>query len=414
MPTGNIKSTTDIRLPLSFIVFGLVAFVVAQIIFFWNSASLLQGQFRIPEIWSAVHLLLLGFAMIVAMGAMYQLVPVVFLTSIWREKLGYFPLLCSCSGVVIFAGLLAISPAQSIYGAVIVVMGICMFLLQMAITLRQTEKKSIMYAFILTALVMLFFTIAAGFLLAYSFATKGMPFHESIFYTHILFGVVGWFSLLIFGFSYKLVPMFSLSHDYPTHYGKYAICSYIMGLLFVSVSFWIQIAYVQAIGFLLLASGFTLFTYNMKIIYRNRLKRKLDKAFVFSLFAILIGNVIHIIAVIFAFIGLQSAFHWGILLFSYIMCWIVFSILGYLYKIVPFLWWTKQYADYIGKEKVPTLKEMINEKLAVVLFAVLTISVVGLIGSMLAQIGVGVWLAQGVMMIVSMVYAQSMILVLFK
>ncbi len=414
MTTGNIKSTTDIRLPLSFIVFGIVAFVVAQIIIFWNSTSILQGHFRIPGIWSAAHLLLLGFAMIVAMGAMYQLVPVVFLASICRQKLAYFPLLFSCSGVVIFVVLLAISPAQSIYGAVMVVIGICMFLLQMVITLRQTEKKSIMYAFVKTALVMLFLTIAAGFLLAYSFATKGIPFHESIFYTHILFGVAGWFSLLIFGFSYKLVPMFSLSHDYPTHYGKYAICSYSMGLLFVSVSFWIQIAYVQVIGFLLLAIGFTLFTYNMYIIYRNRLKRKLDKAFVFSLFAILLGNVIHIIAVILVVIDLQSVFHWGILLFSYIMCWIIFSILGYLYKIVPFLWWTKQYADNIGKEKVPTLKEMINEKLAVILFVILTISVVVLIGSLLAQIGVGVWIAQGVMMIVSMVYALSMILVLFK
>ncbi|WP_194842011.1 hypothetical protein [Gracilibacillus salitolerans] len=414
MPTANIKSDTDIRLPLSFIVFGLMAFVVAQIIVFINSGSILQGHFRIPDIWSAAHLLLLGFAMIVAMGAMYQLVPVVFLTSIWRQKLGYLPLLFSCSGVVVFAGLLAFSPTNSIYGAIIVVIGISMFLIQMVFTLRQTEKKSIMYTFVFAALVMLFLTMAAGFLLAYSFATKDVAFHESIFYTHILFGVVGWFSLLIFGFSYKLVPMFSLSHGYSTHYAKYAITSYIIGLLFVSVSFWIQIAYVQSIGFLLLAIGFTLFTYNMKIIYQNRFKKKLDKPFIFSLIAIVLGNLIHIIAVLFALEGVQSAFHWGILLFSYIICWIIFSILGYLYKIVPFLWWTKKYADHIGKEKVPTLKEMINEKLAVVLFTVLTVSVLLLIGSMLAQMAVGVWLAQGIIMIVSTVYAVSIIVVLFK
>lgn len=34
----------------------------------------------------------------------------------------------------------------------------------------------------------------------------------------------------------------------------------------------------------------------------------------------------------------------GPLMVSYIMLWIAFSIIGYLYKIVPFLWWTHKYS----------------------------------------------------------------------
>ena len=55
--------------------------------------------------------------------------------------------------------------------------------------------------------------------------------------------------------------------------------------------------------------------------------------------------------------------------------------LGYLYKIVPFLVWTHKYSEKVGKEKVPTLKEMMNEKLGVILYRLFTISIFGIIVS---------------------------------
>ena len=60
--------------------------------------------------------------------------------------------------------------------------------------------------------------------------------------------------------------------------------------------------------------------------------------------------------------NITNATIWSWIIFLYIVGWIIFSILGYLYKIVPFLWWTHKYSDRIGKEKVPTMGEMINEK----------------------------------------------------
>ncbi len=85
-----------------FILVAIFSFVVAQIVLFFHSEVLTAATFRIPEIWSYSHIIILGFAMMVAMGAMYQLVPVVFLTPIWRQKIGFVHLVLTSFGVMIF------------------------------------------------------------------------------------------------------------------------------------------------------------------------------------------------------------------------------------------------------------------------------------------------------------------------
>ncbi|MNI89130.1 hypothetical protein D3C73_1464950 [compost metagenome] len=39
------------------------------------------------------------------------------------------------------------------------------------------------------------------------------------------------------------------------------------------------------------------------------------------------------------------------------------TILGYLSKIVPFLWWTHKYGPQAGKPDIPVMSDMIDEKL---------------------------------------------------
>ena len=75
---------------------------------------LANGSFRIPAIWSAAHLLILGWALMVAMGAMYQLVPVAFLTKIWNETFGFIQFVVTAVGIVSFAGMLYWSPQKAL------------------------------------------------------------------------------------------------------------------------------------------------------------------------------------------------------------------------------------------------------------------------------------------------------------
>ncbi|HBI02490.1 MAG TPA: hypothetical protein DDY49_00485, partial [Paenibacillaceae bacterium] len=61
---------TNIKLPFSFIFISLISLVASQIILVMNSEIISNGIFRTPGIWSAAHLFVLGWALMVAMGAM--------------------------------------------------------------------------------------------------------------------------------------------------------------------------------------------------------------------------------------------------------------------------------------------------------------------------------------------------------
>ncbi len=364
----QLSNETDIRLPLSFIVFSVVALVVSQIILLFNGHMVIEGIFRTPALLSSAHLLILGWALMVAMGAMYQLVPVAFLTPIWSEKFGFVQFWVTALGFGGFGITLSFSPTLSIFTGSLAVIGILLFITQMFMTMKMQAKKNILTIFVGSALICLLLTIALGILLIVNLGAGIANLdHLTVLKSHILLGVAGWFTFLIFGFSYKMVPMFSLAHGFSVKLARMVYCVYGIGLIVTISSFITEINLLLQAGMSMLFAGFALFSYHISTIIKVRLKKKLDKPFIFSLIAIAMGLVIHFFAMILSFLPGYYEFY-GVLIFLYILLWIAGSILGYLYKIIPFLWWTHRYSKLIGKRDVPTLKQMIDEKIAIPIF----------------------------------------------
>lgn len=410
----NMGSETNIKLPFSFILFSLISLVLSQVLLLINGQMLVDGSFRIPAIWSAAHLLVLGWALMVAMGSMYQLVPVAFLTKIWNEKFGFIQFFVTALGIATFACALYLEPQKALIPGVLTLLGILMFLFQMFMTLKKQAKPNILTAFVGTALVCLFITISLGISLIYCLKTGiGTEYYQSIFKGHLLMGVTGWFTLLIFGFSYKMVPMFSLSHGFPMVHARYVYGSYVTGLVVSLVSFFNGSSSLLKIGFFLLFVGFSIFSWHISIIIKKRLKKKLDKPFTFSLIAIGLGNIIHLAAFILLF-GNHFAVLGGPFIYSYLLLWIVLSIVGYLYKIVPFLWWTYKYSKEMGKKKVPTLKEIMNEKIVVPLFSLFIGAVLMVFLAIAFKIAILFNIGQFILSIVFIIIAMNILYVLKK
>ncbi|WP_053366911.1 hypothetical protein [Bacillus sp. FJAT-27245] len=362
---------TSIKLPFAFILSGLAALMLSQIILLMNGSLVSDGVFRIPPIWSSAHLLLLGWALMTAMGAMYQLVPVAFLTPVWSEKFGYIQFAATAMGIGIFSAMLYVNPPKAFLPGVLALAGILMFIFQMYMTLRKQAKPTILTLFVGTGLFCLLTTIVLGILMAWFIKTgAGANIYAAVFKSHLLLGLAGWFTLLIFGFSYKMVPMFSLSHGYRMNVAKLVFGIYCLGLAAMIVSFWSGYPSLEGLGLALLAAGFVLFVWHIKHIISKRIKKKRDKPFLFALLGIAFGAAIHLTALV-AWVSGSFSHLIGPLIYLYILLWIALSILGYLYKIVPFLWWTHKYSHEIGKTPVPSLKEMVSDKSAVPLFMML-------------------------------------------
>ncbi|WP_026581119.1 hypothetical protein [Bacillus sp. J33] len=381
----NTKNETNIKLPFSFILFSIFSLIGSLTLVLFQGEFIINSQFRVPGIWSAAHLFILGWALMAAMGAMYQLVPVAFLTPIWNERFGFIQFCVTAFGILYFAHVLYYSPQDALLPGIITLAGILMFLLQMLLTLKKQAKPNILTLFVGTALACLFAVILMGILMVISLKTSFASDHyQAIFKSHVMLGTAGWFTLLIFGFSYKMVPMFSLSHGYSMKMAKYVFAIYGGGLLLALAAFFTEKDWILTCALLILAGGFTIFAWHILQILKKRVKKKLDYSFKFALLAIPGGLIIHFAAFASSLLGSFENTA-GYLLFAYLMLWIALSILSYLFKIVPFLWWTWKYSKAIGKRSVPSLKDMMDDKASV---PVLFILIFGILGAT-ASIAIG-------------------------
>ena len=96
------------------------------------------------------------------------------------------------------------------------------------------------------------------------------------------------------------------------------------------------------------------------------------------------------------------------------MGWIVFSIIGYLIKIVPFLWWTHRYSQMVGKEDVPALKDMMDEKIIKPLLYLLPVSFAGVLVSFIFHARWIFWISQGLFTVGTLLFSLLILNVLKK
>lgn len=125
-----------------------------------------------------------------------------------------------------------------------------------------------------------------------------------------------------------------------------------------------------------------------------------------------IALILHGAAFILPFFGDHRQI--AIVIYGYLLGWIMLSIIGYLYKIVPFLWWTHRYSKKIGKENVPTLKQMVHENWAAVQCALFTISAIGVTIALAVSNLPLFYIAQGAMTLFSLLFVGTVISVLRK
>lgn len=410
----NTKNETNIKLPFSFIFFSLFSLLGSQILILFQGDFILNGQFRVPGMWSAAHLFVLGWALMAAMGAMYQLVPVAFLTPIWNEKFGFIQFGVTAFGILYFAHVLFYRPQDALLPGLITLTGIMMFLFQMLMTLKKQAKANILTLFVGSALISLLLTILMGIMMVISMKTGfASESYLAIFQSHLLLGIAGWFTLLIFGFSYKMVPMFSLSHGYSMKPAKYVFAVYAGGLVLTIIAFFGGQKQLVTAGLLMLSAGFTLFAWHMLQILKKRVKKRLDYSFRFALLAISGGLIIHYTAFASSLFGIFENTA-GPLVFAYILLWIALSILGYLFKIVPFLWWTWKYSKEIGKQSVPSLKDMMDDKASIPILSILILGVLGVAASILTGSKTLFYTGQSILLGASLAFSYLIIKVIKK
>lgn len=370
LPYGQAgtQSQASLRLPLFFIFSGIVLFFIFHVLSLFSLGSWIDDDPRQWAILSNVHLLVLGWGTMIAMGAVYQLIQVVLQSQIYSERLGYFQYAVFTIGTVGLVFGFRISSAGWIaVFAVLAFVGIALFAYNLLMTLLKAAKWNSVTLSTAFAVLYLLLAGTAGMVMGLNFHFGKLgDFHQHLFGAHIWFGVAGWFGLLITGYSYKLLPMFVLAHDFPTELQKYVLFFWNLGVIGGSLAFLAGLPdLIKWLGALSIAIAAVLYAIHVSQIYRHRFKKNAGPGVLFTILLNKCFAVFSVLAVICLLLGWNTEWQTKMIMiisWGYLWGWVAMTILGYLSKIAPFLWWTYKYGPKAGKEKVPQLSEMLNER----------------------------------------------------
>lgn len=329
------------------------------------------GHYFNPKLLAIAHLLALGWITMVIFGALYQLIPVVMEVKLYSERLA--------AAAFVLLGLAAVLLAVMFWrfqldalmhvSALLAITAVLLFSINVMATARRSTKKTVEQDFILTAVLWLVFTVAAGATLAFNLrhAFLSTP-HLELLKLHAHAGIVGWFIQLIMGVGSRLLPMFMVSHGLDSrklHLAYYAVNG---GLLAGILALGLQWRPGVLAGIAGVVAGLLLFLSFLWEAYRKRVKKQLDigmkqsaLAFVLLLFPLVLVVVLSLPAGFLKNITVPAVIAYGAAL---LLGFITALIMGQTYKTLPFIVWLKVYRSLVGKGKTPLPRDLYSERAA--------------------------------------------------
>lgn len=348
---------------------GLLAFGAIPIVLWLARSPLAAGVFVHPAVVLLAHLYALGLGASVALGAWPQLLVVAFQTettppSAWTSAA--FPLYVA--GFLLLAGAMAANAfAVVAAGGGLLVLAILLNLLSTVSVIRTAKRNSVMAIFVGPALVSLLLVGVVGIALALNRWSGWLgPGWSPAFASHLYFGPVGWFGLLIPGVSYELAPFFGLTRT-GNDPGKGRLRGWVAALLVGGFAAgWLAALFGRFHPLLLLplAAGYIMFVLDLRGIYGYRPPERRT--------ATLTG-----VRAAHAYLGAVALWLLGIsltqgatlrewTLFGWFAAagWLANSVLAYLHRILPFLLWHHRYWGKPKEEVRTSFLRMVDKGLA--------------------------------------------------
>lgn len=369
---------------------GSVAVAAALFAVAWN----LEGHHFQARLLGVVHLAALLWLLPIALGALLQLLPVLFEVPLVSERAAWlaFGLLVTGAGGFVFTlATFRVGPWLSLFASLLAA-GVWLAAGHLALSgLRSARgRTSLTGGFVLSALAWLVFAATVGLVLALNLSHPFLTVnHLEVLRGHAAAAGLGFFGLLIMGVGFELFEMFLLSHGAERWPGWLALGATNLGLLAVTFDAlfgpWVG---VTGLGTALVAVGAVAFAWRVRRIFQKRMKRALDTSAWLSA-----GSVLCLLlAVTFGFtlLGLDLDAEWrqrvvlafGLLAIPGFMGLVV---VGQLFKIVPFLVWMHRFSGLVGLKKVPTASELVDGRArwlqGVLLPAGLLVLVAGVLGA---------------------------------
>ena len=300
---------------------------------------------------SALHMITLGVLAMTAIGAAFQILPVATGKPLASQRLCTTTFWSFLSGVGCLVYGMGTQTAWAMTaGATLTVIGIGLFIWLIAPNVRAVKSMPVVKAHGTVALVCLGLLALLGAMLSADFQWSFLPDHPMTAHVHLVLATYGFMGMLAQGFSFILIPLFTLSPPPSQKPGLVAAGLWALSLGLATVSLIMGWTVAAACSGLLglVAAGIHLWC--MTVIMRRRMRRHLGDSF------LLIGM---------GWIMLPTSLGLGIadilmpapgpvpvlFVFTLVFGWLLTFLLGVLQRIMPFL----ASMHSIGKGRKPLL-----------------------------------------------------------
>jgi hypothetical protein len=413
----NTSHAPPFSLPLRYMLTGMIGYLLFAVDLVIQSRPLGMGIALMPTVIALTHLLTLGVLLSFVMGAVFQLSTVAFLTpirSVRTAKLNYWLYLTGViglwismdvwwtKGLLIFGTLATI--ALYIYSTLVIV------------SVAKSTVKGAMRGFVISAHAYLMLAVTDVWFLILSFSVPQMTALQThLLATHILLAVGGFFTFLVIGFSYKLLPMFTLAHGFAVHRQKYTFIL-LHGALWICiigswVNFWIDATWLFVIGGLSAGAGFCIEIIDIREIYKKRMRKKPEYPIRMLFVSFSLGGIGCLLLATLA--GMHASINeWQSLITFYMLGLIAFTIMNYAYKIVPFLIWTNRYGPKAGQTKVRLMADLLDLRKSTYAYVPFIIGLLVVVASVQFQLTTGAVIGCIFLAIAIVIFASQMLYVL--
>lgn len=368
----SLDQAPPISAPLRFLLTAPVFIVFAGLVLFFNDISLVRNDTGVIAL---VHIFTLGVFSMVMFGAIQQMLPVLAGVRI-RNAL----LVARSSHLFLVMGVLLFSYSflseMSVWSvrlasfflflSFVIVLGSALYALKDTDSLSATVK-----AMIIASLAGLMTMLLGGWIL-HDYLSSFGNMHQHLAQVHMIFGLFGFAGILIIGVAFKIIPMFYVAPEFKDFCQKRVIPLILLGIV-VWMTLSLFSPEYQWIGLAITATFFAAFgvTVNLKLSKRRRPTSDVTLWYWRTAASTLvIGMILWIYS---AFLDANMDVYLAVLIGG---GFILSVITGMLYKIVPFLVWFHLNAK--GHFEIPTMREMLNEKMAKIQYAFHLLSMVSI------------------------------------
>ena len=358
--TNNAPSAKSV---IPYFVLSAVSWLTAMVFIAFNPSSILESVYFNEVLLTITHILVLGFVTSVIFGALFQLLPVIFLQKIYSERITktiFYLLIIGTVGLCSSFYFDSNALGLTVFGSLINI-AVILFIINVWKTIGKSTENKAAKLFIKTSAVWLALTTVAGLLLAINFLTPFLPFaHLELLKVHAHFGIIGWFVFLIIGVSSVLIPMFLLVHNLDKRPLYFAYVFLLSSLVLGGISKLTGIYTLMYISYGLGSIGIIYYLNFITVIYKLRPRKHLDYGLkktmaAFPALILVILSAVLFIAGVKITIDL-SVFYVIVLIIGFVST----IILGQFYKTLPFIVWMKVYKPFVGKEKTLLPKDLYN------------------------------------------------------